>query len=172
MPRLTTRWRFCCDLYPYYCFLLSRLVSWGDQWLHNTFLLDFSGGGVSPGLLGCAQLRPFLAFWRQDRLGFLYIPKQSPELSAVRYLPWSLFIWISDGCLMSILPPAESHPEKVLFSSSLIIAELTEAKNKSWVLPDSHVLIKSEQIRPDSKCFGGMVVGSSHWILASFWATI
>lgn len=55
----------------------------------------------------------FLAFWRQDRLGFLWTPKQ-PRLGPAQC--WvslcSRFIWITLKLLMLIFPLAESHPEK------------------------------------------------------------
>lgn len=56
---------------------------------------------------------------------------------------------------MSILPLAESHPEKVRLCSFLIIAELTKAKTRVGYSATRLCCLPCRQIRADSKCFGG-----------------
>lgn len=69
-----------------------------------------------------------------------------------------MFIRMPDRRLMLSFPPAESHPEKVLLASSLIIAKLKKTKTKTRVeyRATRMCCVKWRQIRSDSKFLGGV----------------
>lgn len=75
---------------------------------------------------------------------------------------------------MLSFPPAESHPEKVLLASSLIIAKLKKTKTKTRVeyRATRMCCVKWRQIRSDSKFLGGvdedLLIGTFATLLLTF----